>query len=267
MTAQQALTMSLNATPQRMPFTSTIFDVAGGFQSASNSYVIPVSGVYEVGAGAPFNAASSTIINVINIYKNGSSIAAIAGNLTTAIPAYLTATRQFQFVAGDVIALYASVSSGTAAVPADAPTTYFSVKRLSGPSIIAATETVVASYVLTPPTAVASNAIVKFDTKLKDSHNAYNTTTGVFTVPISGQYRVSGVGQNSVTGTSFYLALSSGNGLYMNAMPNAGVGGGSVSIPLLAGQTVSVKLDIGGTLTGVVSGNYVTSFSIERTGN
>lgn len=66
-----------------------------------------------------------------------------------------------------------------------------SIERLSGPSAIAATESVTGKYENTAGTALTGNveATLPYATKKYDSHGAFNGT--VFTAPISGVYQFS----------------------------------------------------------------------------
>jgi phage tail sheath gpL-like len=62
-----------------------------------------------------------------------------------------------------------------------ASTHWLYICRESGPSAIAATETVAMSAYLSANTSFASGASIKYDVKEFDSHGAYSTTTGVWT--------------------------------------------------------------------------------------
>ena len=67
-----------------------------------------------------------------------------------------------------------------------------SIYRLSGPSVIAASETVAYRGERTAGNYVLNNTATLFvpNSTSLDTHNAMNTTTGTYTVPVSGIYEV-----------------------------------------------------------------------------
>jgi hypothetical protein len=63
-------------------------------------------------------------------------------------------------------------------------------------------ETVASIYTMSTGQSVAATTTdLKYDTKVRDTHSAYNTSTGVYTVQVAGQYRVTG-GATFTSGTT-----------------------------------------------------------------
>lgn len=96
--------------------------------------------------------------------------------------------------AGDYIEIY-HLSSANTTIQSGTANTFASLSRISGPSAIAASETVSASYYISTgggqSIANTGDIIVNYATKVFDSHNA--VTTGAswkFTAPVAGKYQV-----------------------------------------------------------------------------
>jgi hypothetical protein len=149
-----------------------------------------------------------------------------------------------------------------------------SISRISGPSQIASSETVAASYQATAASAASAVTNVTFPSRLLDTHNAFNTTTNEFICPISGIYRVSvNIMQSLSAGSSSRSAIYKNGTLYQYLSgydngPAAGASvfsGGSMLVPCNSGDTLSLRAT--GTATYVyVAGNF-GNINIDRIGN
>lgn len=65
------------------------------------------------------------------------------------------------------------------------------VAKRSSPQTVLETETVAARYYDVSGDCLSTSQLdVKFATKVNDTHNAFNTTTGVYTIPVSGWYSI-----------------------------------------------------------------------------
>ena len=158
------------------------------------SYTIPVSGYYFMTTECQITATTITAGNVtgIGFLKNGVFQKTTSNNnpVSASTPATLIVTYFDQFVAGDKVKVQVrSTDTG----PSFQVQPIWELMRLSGPAAIAATESVNAGWYLTTPQSVANGAltVLKFDTKDYDTHNAYNSATGIYTVPVAGKYRAS----------------------------------------------------------------------------
>ncbi len=121
-----------------------------------------------------------------------------------------------------------------------------------------------------------------YSVKDYDSHNAYNTGTGIYTVPVSGKYRVTGGVSWSLTGS-----VASDGKIIMNAFKNGSIHSqmttwtsqvaspnfdgelsGSTTINCNAGDTINISglknSSITYTANSSASGDYIC---IERVGN
>lgn len=156
------------------------YDSHGAYNATTGRYTCPVTGIYKI-FGALQSASAATTLTV---YKNAVSTA-LAGSLDSNGEATFCASVNCS--AGDIIDLR---PGGTV----DATNITLNIERLSGPSVVAATESINARYSTTAGQSISSGAtaIVNFGTSTYDSHSA--VTTGAswkFTAPATGKYRVS----------------------------------------------------------------------------
>lgn len=246
-----------------------------GTYNGSTTYTIPVTGVYE----------SSTVISTgatvgtknAYLYKNGASVGQFSTG-TAAAYAGISGSVLFSANAGDTINVEYYNQSGST------ETWYlldWSVKRLSGPAVIAATESVNANYQTSAGQNISNNTSteVVFATKNFDSHNAMNTSTGTYTVPVSGKYQVSASFYYSTaitaTATDTHIELWKNGSIYQ-AVNNPK--SGTTAAPLSVSGTFLVQCNAGDTLqinalqnsgsaqTLASSGAY-NWMAIERVGN
>jgi len=173
---------------------TAVKDTAGAWNGTQ--YKVPVSGDYVV-AGAT-NATGN--IYTTQVFVNGSlaNSGFFSTTPSTAGSAYVSAGSVFLpgLAAGALISITSSI---TTTVSSGA----IGIYRLSGPSVIAATESVNARYSGAPTGTVGSSfataTALTLPTKTFDSHNAWSGGTS-YTVPVSG--KMSMVGQIVVTATA-----------------------------------------------------------------
>ena len=254
-------------------FDTVDYDTHGGITTGVTTwkYTCPVSGFYEVFLSSYAGATSVRF----DLYKNGSIYRTFA--FSTNSGAQASGATQVQCVAGDTLNV---IPSGTY-TPNGGSTTvaaqnWVAIKRLCGPAVIAATEVVACYGVLQTPSGTISTSasnITKFGTVTKDTHGAYNTSTGLWTCPVSGWYHFSaGIFVNG----SFLINNYVQAGLYQNSSQvayNAAIAGGSQSslscslsqdLYCNAGDTVGIT-----TQSSATSPSFATNsscFSIARTG-
>jgi hypothetical protein len=227
-------------------YTNVIQDSHGAYSNTTGKYTVPVSGVYQISAG--INSASPITAD-LGIRKNGTVIfyGGEIGALTN-----MAVSGLWTFTAGDVIDV---VPTSAVTANTTANVCYFMVNRLSGPSVVAASEAVYAQYYVSAASFTSSPTIpVNYDTKVLDSHNAVTTsaTAWKFTAPVSGVYEVTGNFWTAVqlllykNGTS-YQTLSYDQGAYV--VP------GSAFVRLNAGDYIDVR----NSSSSAVSGGSQTS--------
>jgi hypothetical protein len=174
--AQAAVTAGANITG----FT-TLQDTHGAFNASTGIYTIPVTGDYVVAVSGALPLSGSSTVSTI---YDGSGV--VFTNTATA-----GATR------GGSSALLTGLPAGkTISFRSDTSVTFtnefrISIHRLSGPSVIAATENVIAKYSTTAGQSITSTpATIVYATREIDSHGIVNTTNGNITIPISGKYLI-----------------------------------------------------------------------------
>lgn len=179
-------------------FPTKAFDTHGAYNSSTGIYTIPVSGKYQitcsVNASTNQSPSSADTRLALSIVKNSSTAISKreAARTTSNFTPTAVVSGTLDLVAGDLININLDNTLGsTFTCDGSTTNTFFEVSRLSGPSAIAATETVAARYTNSAGTTLtkSANNAVPFATKDYDTHGAFVTDT--FTCPISGKYRVS----------------------------------------------------------------------------
>jgi hypothetical protein len=264
-TATQAVTGNVTD----ITFQSSVVDTHGAF--GGSTFIAPVPGIYDIGGVIGVTTGSVNIVAFVNGVSR-----TIIGTTISASNTALSGLVSLN--AGDSLSIR-SESSITVFGQASGLTSFFSIKRLSGPSAIAASETVAARFSTSSTQALTTTpSIINFATISYDTHGA--VTTGAswkFTAPISGKYRVtsrllSGVG-TTIMRISYELFKTG----VLQSTPVTGTqqttssgridGSGSDCIQLVAGDYIDLR---GSCSTGSnsLAGDAATNFVvIERIGN
>jgi len=161
--------------------TTSVKDSHAGW--GGSSYTVQVAGDYIVSG-----AISTSVIQTIEVYKNGTLLS--NSSWSTARSANDSSGGSITVpncIVGDTLSLRSTVN-GTV------NKAYICISRITGPSAIAASESVNARYNTAAGQTIngaSANNTINYGTKVYDSHNA--VTTGAswkFTAPISGKYSV-----------------------------------------------------------------------------
>lgn len=231
---------------------TTATDKAGAWNGTQ--YVVPVAGDYLV-SGAMVNSAGP---HTPGVYVNGTI--ATNGNFST-IPAASVSSGAIllpNLKSGDLISMR-NAATGTISQG------QLSIFRLTGPSAIAATETVACTYGLTSAQAVATNGVVKYDTVVFDTHGAYSTVTGLFTVPVAGVYEIAAGHSMNASGGS-YIKLNSTAVAYVGTNSAGNYISGSYMLRANAGDTIGIYCDNAATYLATSGNGYINRVTIKRVG-
>lgn len=269
------------ANTTNMQFNTKDFDTHNAVTTGSGwKFTVPVAGIYQVSFQA-FSVNSPTAAYNVNIQRNGILIG-------RAEPAYTNAANQLtwkgdtlvQAVAGDTITIVFAGSGGGTNIYSGTNDSFVSISRLSGPSAIAATETIAMKATLNSFTQTANNAeqlIGGWNTPAIDTHGGLNAATGVYTVPVAGVYEIGAtvVYNNNSTGARFFSIRKNGSHDSYSSQIPASISAvsigvtvmGSTIIRCVAGDTLSIYgyQNSGGNLSYV--GLTSTHMSIKRVGN
>lgn len=208
-----------NNSTTKVQLNTVLFDTHGAADvTTNNRYIVQVPGKYRVVGSAQFSPNSAGI-RAITLRKNGSDMSsAQSPNAGAGSSVAFSTSDLVDAVAGDYFELYVIQDSGSSlTLAAYSALTYMTVERLSGPSQIAASETVIARYSSSAGNSVpASRAIINFATKIQDTHGA--VTTGAswkFTAPIAGTYSVQATTTPTIPNGNGYSI-----GIYVNGNLN-----------------------------------------------
>jgi hypothetical protein len=281
--APQVPTGTINSTGTVAKFGTVTNDTHAGYSTSTGLYTVPVSGYYSVSAVLNIDSASASVNQFISAQLQHNA-AIFAYNYT--VIASTTTVNQMVAVSsivlcstGDTLAVLGAANTTTPVYASALGSSTLSISRLSGPSAIAATETVACQYLDTAaPSFPNGPTIYKFATKVFDTHNAMNTSTGLYTVPVSGKYRVRAMAilLGTVTTTQFVSLLADHNGAFaLNLDYYAGNGAdtdysvsGDAMFQCSAGDTLYIEIStdtVGNQVASASSGaNYV---EITRVGN
>jgi hypothetical protein len=264
-------------------------DTHGTADTSGFKWTAPVSGWYTVAGGINVQA-TNVLANrySANILKGGSTVV-LSGqeiSLTAGVAFNLTVAGSIYLNAGEYLELYlygaGNNSASTLTVDQGSGYTFLSAVRASGPSAIAASESVYARYTASGATSVTNGGttIIDFASKDFDSHGS--VTTGAswkFTAPVSGVFNVSAsVAMSNASWTAgndwsinvykngsnhqriFYYVEQA---TFANAQPS---GSGSTLVRLNAGDYVDIRCTNTGTTANTLTGTNV-GISIHRIGN
>jgi hypothetical protein len=216
----------------------------------------------------------STATNVLNsryrllFYKNGTAFAGGDEFVTPATQVFtLTGSVTLDLVKGDVIELY-FFGLGNNSVNTLQTASSLTVAKRSSPQTVAASEIVAARYRSNSGAVLGALATYVFEDLVYDTHNAYNSSTGQFTVPQTGYYSIC----TSINTASFVLSTTSalalrvyvdgshlsGNAINGNGANNVWQVTVSTSLYLVKGSIVDIRAASAATTAGTASAfNYI----------
>lgn len=265
------------------------YDTHGAYNSSTGTYVVPVSGQYKVSAFALWSATASTVGHSFSLQlkRNGTFVSNICGTRaqTTALATFdCSGSTTFNLNAGDSLTFGGYSDTASTTIASQPLSNWVCVERISGPSQIAASESVAMRAYNTSGFSVPNNSVTTITgwTTSYDTHGAFNASTGIYTVPVSGKYRVSGTllfaSSALVVGQPFSLIAGQSGSVSSNwvcgqswAMGNvttAAAAGGSDTIQCLAGDTIAIRAyQSQGAARSLSTSATENHFEITRVGN
>ena len=249
-------------------FPTTDYDTHGAY--SAGSFVAPISGFYNI--SGYLNASNAAIISVyINNVQSINLGSLPAGGIGTF-------AGQIRVNAGDSINVRPSANLGSFGAGNN-----IAFQRISGPASIAATDSVNAKYTGSSQTVGTSLAEIACVSRVYDTHNAYNTSTGLYTAPGSGKYRItftvrsstsiSASATNSEVSCKLFknnadMGLVSEFVYQVSAVSLAVFINGTIDVNCLAGDTVAIKIARdAGVSSFALSNDTNNSISFVRIGN
>lgn len=240
---------------------SSLKDTHGAW-NGTDTYTVPVSGDYIVSITT--NASGNAEIIA---YVNGTTTSRMVGTANSAN--WLGASNiVYNLKVGDLLTFR---STASVTITGSAGQNNISISRITGPSAIAATESVSARYYVSAGASTTGGNPFNYDTKDWDSHGAVTTgaTTWKFTAPIAGEYLVTGLTFIAASGTYLLYKNGSNNRAISGFVVNTTIASFSTKIKLLAGDYIDIRNQTTGTPTAAggstISGtNYI---EINKVGN
>ena len=282
------VSQNLTTTPTIIKYTTVNTDTYSGYNSGTGVYTIPVTGYYDIYAMAspqtPGSAYNGTTTFQINV--NGSSFTNVNYALSTGIGTSNTMPNTIRansvlLNAGTTVSVQISANNSYPSTALFASGEWFSITQVVNPQqILAAVASVGCSaqnasgQVLT----TAVTATITGWTKIYDSHGAFNASTGIYTVPISGKYSVS-TQITTDTGTTDGLTVDivQTGSASTDAQSKVGYNSGNTvvntSVPVtfdfacLAGDTIKVQASQSSGSNKTLQSSVRNIFSIRRVGN
>jgi hypothetical protein len=255
-------------------FNATSVDDVSGLNTSTGVYTVQVPGKYTVKTSIYISSAASEVFT-ISIYKTGAQVA--QRFFTATSDAMIEVSDVLNCVSGDTIKSTIDSTADTSyTIIGSSVATFTTIERISGPSAISASESInVLANTAATSISTATETVVN-GTVMFDSHGAYNSTTGVFTAPISGKYRIAtgirfpstAIGSGGVqelyvqknSETNIPIARSNWSSVTVTIMLN-----GSYTFNLLAGDTLKVKAY--NNTTSSLTGENSNFIDIQRVGN
>lgn len=262
--AAENLVSATYSTTAPLDFSTIKFDTHSAVTTgASWKFTAPVPGYYRVSVAGTYTTVATG--GALQVYKNGVQYSSLA-NYPSVAGYRISGSETLYLVAGD----YIDIRPGGSQVTYPG---YVSVERLSGPSAIAASETVAARYEATGNRTPTSSKSVNYDTKVYDTHGAVTTVVGdiagwKFTAPMAGKYSVN-VSTYSSTGVGGSLYVGKNGSTLAAFLASTNVSNilqnGVATVDVIAGDTLDVRADATPTLNNVTA--KVLSVTIVRVGN
>lgn len=260
-------------------------DTHSALNTTSGIYTVPVSGYYAIDAAVAliFSSASTQIGGqiLVRLGPTGSffSIAtsrreqeANSGGVIASVS--LSGMKYFE--KGGQILLQSYQDSGGSLAYSSGGFTYLNVRKVSGPSQIAANELVAAKYEQSSGQTIftGSQTTVEFPTKVFDTHNAFDQSIDAYRLPASGKYRISCSSTfDGAPGLATYRTLIEQNTVTVSSRRFSIDPGTFISLPLstvidgIKGDVIAFRIfQDSGSSQNLTTLAHENQFEIERIG-
>jgi hypothetical protein len=169
--------------------TTKSFDTHSAFNTSTGVYTVPVPGIYRVSTTGYTNVTAAATRVDPYIYKNGAPVTgltAVFNSGANSVRVPMTFSGLVSCIAGETLSVVTATVVGVSSIDEGG----LNIERLSGPSAIAASETVAARYATSAAPAIsAAGATITYGIRIFDSHGAMSGAN--YAVPVGGLYRVS----------------------------------------------------------------------------
>lgn len=167
------------------------YDTAGAFDTTNSRFVAPESGNYYFAAHLLANSnVTASAYYTVSFRKNGTSRRAFRWYFNDTVGQWY-GSATFSLIKGDYIDIATIGDAAYDILGSDGSSAaIFEGFKIQGNQTIGYDEVVGARYSTDAGLAVANGAqvTVVFEDKIFDTHNAYNTSTGEYTIPVAGMY-------------------------------------------------------------------------------
>lgn len=219
-------------------FSTVIKDSTAAYSTVTGGYTVPETGYYSMSGIVALTIATG---NNVQLYVDGVLYGPLGivpnTNFDAPFSGKVYATK------GQVLSLRMSASwTSTSSYQT------WNISKDSSPQTLAGSETVAAMYTSSTQTWTHNAAPVSYKcpTLVYDTHNAYSSSTGVFTVPVSGKYYVC----HSYAPAANTAATSANTGPYAQIFKNGAAVSGVGRVSTSAATTFYF---------GFAAGNFVTA--------
>lgn len=153
---------------------------------SGTQYTVPETGFYDVKATTRTSGASLSYF----LYKNGSNYGRMHTGYGTA-SANAGGSILVYAEKGDTLSIRVNTTTSLSST-SDQEDHRISIYKVQTPQTLLGSETIAASYETDAALSIANNTqtTVVFEDKIFDTHNAMNTSTGEYTIPQSGIYKI-----------------------------------------------------------------------------
>jgi len=223
-TANQTITVN----PTKVTFESVAssnsgYDSAGSYDASNNRFISPNAGYFEVRVGCVAANFDDAATIQMYIYKNGAAYLRqdfISASVASTRMTFVLST--LQLVKGDYLEFYVGSSDASYSVVGfegiNDTQSFFEVSQILGNQTIGMDEVVACCYTTNAGQSFLDNtsADVLYEDKVFDTHDAYNTATGVYTVPAAGVYLIQAKISFAASSGTWGLAETANIYIYIN---------------------------------------------------